>query len=367
MNRILTAGLSALVVMLAALPAGGAGAQLPTVLGFHSSVFDEGGNPIGDGEWNAHFRIIDADGRALYEEQQAVTAAGGAVSALVGNGLTGDGAPTGGVTAEVLDPQGVRYLEVEFEGMEPLPAMELASVPYASYAQTALTVADGALPFEAFADGVMDRIASELTGGADSSEIVLRSEIENTTAAANIGVSTAELSVSTGDDLQGVLVDFDATILQNASGVSTLTGGLVAETQSRQSADNGLSNAIASEANVRSAEDAALDGRVAALEDTARLSFMHSAWGTVTGGSNPSMIGANASVSSIGSNTYRVSLSPSMSSASYAVTITPSDNTKTGIPGTAGTLRVFNKTVSSFDVQFVGLSSESFDFIAMGL
>jgi hypothetical protein len=360
-----------LVLIIFAWEAAAALPEVPTVLGYHAAVYDEGGNAIGDGEWVAVFRITDADGQALYEERQTVTAVGGQVSALIGNGLTEDNAPTGGVPYEALVPQGPRYLEVAFEGMEPLPAMELAAVPYAGFARVALGAAEGAIAFEALADGAVDRIAEELTDGGSKAEIVLRSELDtlysDASAAATIGVETTGFVTSSESDLQGLLSDIDAVLVQQATDLSSVQATLDAERQSRLSADAAEGSARAAADAALSLTDDALDKRIAAVESGERLSFLHSAWGTVSGGSTPSMTGANASVSRVGSSTYRLALSPAMANASYAVTVTPSDNAKTGSPDAGGAVRIFNKTPDGFDVQFVGLANESFDFIVLGM
>lgn len=356
--------------------------DVPAVIGYHSAIYDEGGNSIADGEWSVSFAITDVDGTALYEEWQTVTAVGGQVSALIGNGLTSAGAPTGGVPLDAMDPDGGRYLEVEFEGMDPLPAMELAAVPYANYAQVALGASDGSITFEALSNDALDDIAEELTGGEGKGAIILRSELDtlynDPSSASTMGIATSGFTNTSSSDLQGALGDLDAAIGQNSAGIQTLTNttnsltnSLNAEISNRASADSAeasaRSAADSAEASTRSAADGALDARVAAVENSARLSFMHSAWGTVTGGPSPSMNGgANASVSRVGGGQYRIDLSPAMSNANYAVVVTPSDNSKVIDSSTAGAVKVYSKTASSFYIQFVGLGNESFDFIVLG-
>ena len=156
MKRFVLIVICALIVCLVSSVSRATTPEVPVVMGYHSAVTDEGGNPIDDGGWNAWFRITDINGAKLYEERQGVTAIGGRISTLIGNGLTADGAPTGGVPLEALDPDGVRFLEVEIEGMDPLPAVEMAAVPYCSYSQVALGAAEGSISFDALAEGAVD-------------------------------------------------------------------------------------------------------------------------------------------------------------------------------------------------------------------
>jgi hypothetical protein len=367
MKRFIPIVLCALITCLVSSVSPAATPEVPVVMGYHSAVTDEGGNPISDGDWGAWFRITDVNGAKLYEERQDVTAIGGRISTLIGNGLTADGAPTGGVPLETLSPDSVKFLEVEIEGMDPLPAVEMAAVPYCSYSQVALGAAEGSISYDALAPGTVDMIAGELTDGAGSESIVLREELttiySDPSSATYIGVATTGIDNSTSSDLQNVLDDLDGAIAANESSITAESANrasaVSAETTARAAADS-------AEASARTTADNALDGRVAAVEAPNRLSFTRSIWGTVYG--DATFYGANASASSIGLNNYQVSFTQSLSSANYAVVATPNHNTGLGSNSPA-TLMLYDKTASGFKVAITPSSSSvfrSFDFIVIG-
>jgi hypothetical protein len=356
MKRFIPIVLCALLICLVSSVSRAAAPEVPTVMGYHSAVTDEGGNPIDDGQWNAWFRITDVNGAKLYEEQQGVTAIGGRVSTLIGNGLTADGAPTGGIPLEALDPDGVKFLEVEIEGMDPLPAVEMAAVPYCSYSQVAFGAAEGSIDYDALADGLVDQIAEDMTGGEGKDAIILRDELDtiysDPSSATYIGVAPDSLDKSGSSDLQNVLGDFDGAIVANESSIGT-------ESANRISAVN-------AEASARTAADNALDSRLDAIETPNRLPFLRNIWGTVHADST--FYGANASASSIGMNSYQVSFSASLSNANYAVVATPNHNTSLGSNSPA-TLMLYDKTASGFKVVITPSGSSvfrSFDFIVIG-
>ncbi|MFH1830251.1 MAG: hypothetical protein ABH871_05695 [Pseudomonadota bacterium] len=380
-------------------------AQVPNVIGYHSVIFDEGGNPIADGEVNVWFRIIDAAGAVLYEETQSVTAVGGQVSALIGNGLTSDSAPTGGVPIDALNPFG-RYLEVEVEGKSPLPAMELASVPYASFAQVALGAGEGAIDgnaikdksisFDDLSDDIIDKMAQKL-GGAGANSIVLKENLDtlyrSPSAAASIGVSRG-LSFSGANDLQGVLRDLDRAIARREEKIETTDAALTAEVSARASA-------IAQEASARANADATkvsksgdtmdgtlhmnanitlaggftvdgvdignLQASVSAIENPQLLSFTRSIWGTVSPGQGVAEFhGENASATLIQPGKYRITFTQALSDEYYAAVVTPTNDAKAADASTAAPLIISDKTADGFTVNVLGMTLQSFDFIVMG-
>jgi len=275
--------------------------SVPRVLAYQSVMYDEGGNPIADGESEVIFRIVDYDGNVLYDEQQRLDVVRGAVSALVGNGLTAEGAPTGGLPFDVLGGGDGRYLEVEVMGYPPTDPMEIASVPYAIYADRALGVADGAvdaagiadgsIAFEDLSDEVVDRIAKQMTG---EREIVFKDDLDSMyrepEAASKIGVERG-FSYSGANDLQGVLEDMDRAVKGREEKIVTETetrikaingiqGNIdnesfarqqadVNEAAARQAADAGLQTAIDTEAANRSSADSAHSSATGAVHGLA--------------------------------------------------------------------------------------------------
>ncbi|MFA4874140.1 MAG: hypothetical protein WC956_02005 [bacterium] len=356
---------------------------VPQVIGFHSVIADEGGNPIPDGDVTIDFRITDAAGTVLYEERQGVASVGGLVSALIGNGLTGDGAPTGGVPMGVLDPQGARFIEVAVEGVTTLPPMEIASVPYAAYAQEALGVADGSVSFESLDADAMQLIAQALTKGKDASQILLRDELPTlysaSSAASTIGVAPG-LAYSGASHLQETLGDLDKAIVARDARINTeindRSSAIAAEAQARTGADSSEAGsrlaADSSEAGVRSAADSSanssivdLQGRMQAIENPQRLSFNRSAWGTVSlSGGNAVMHGANASAAYLGSSLYRITFDQQMADDLYAVAVTPANNSNS--QGGAYPLSVSSKDAGGFTISLGNMSPQKFDFVVMG-
>ncbi len=356
--------------------------EIPAILGFHSAITDEGGNAIADGDVGIKFRITDANGAELYEESQMVSAANGLVSALIGNGLTQDGAPAGGVPMNVLDPQGARYLEVEVEGIATLPPMEIASVPYAAYAQQALGVANGSISFDSLSADAMKRITEALTNGKDASQILLRDELPTLysapAASSTIGVAGG-LTYSTANYLQAALADLDKAIAGSNAKITAETGersaAVSAEAQARVAADSSETSARAAadsaEADTRAVADAAtnasvanLDGRVQAIENPQRLSFGRSAWGTVTCGLSPAVHGQNAVFSSSSGSTVSVAFVQPMSDAYYSVVVTPTADGIDTYSINLHPLLAFNKSAAGFSVNCNNVPSV--DFIVMG-
>ncbi len=254
---------------------------VPTVLAFQSVLTDDGGNPIADGEVEVTFRITDLAGLAIYEEVQTLEAVDGHVAALVGAGLDASGAPTGGLGAALLDPREALLLEVAVEGLPPLPAMEIASVPYAAWAERALAVQEGAIDSSAIADGaiafddlsaaLVDRLASELAAGEGSRTLVMREELDDyyrdPASAAHIGVEGG-FSFSGANDLQGVLADIDRAMKRRDERVSaeedareeattTLQANIDIETQARVTWDGTLQANIDGESAARVQADLA--------------------------------------------------------------------------------------------------------------
>ncbi len=394
-----------LVMMLILFPAWASADQshVPNVIGYHSAIFDEGGNPIADGDVDVWFRITDATGAVLYEETQKVTAIGGQLSTLIGNGLTADGAPTGGVPLDAVGP-GSKYLEVEIEGMSPLPAMELATVPYASFAQQAFGIAensidgnsikDKSVTFDDLSDDVLDKMAQNL-GGEGASSILLREDLDSLyrspSAASTIGVERG-LNYSGSNDLQNVLRDLDRAISSREERIiaeqNARESAIAAEAVARANADaekvsksgDTMNGSLIMNGNIIMGDGFTVDGidvgetvsdlqaDVSIIEDPQRLSFTRSIWGTVSPGAGvPEFHGENASVALAGSpGQYRITFTQPLSDEYFAAIVTPSNVAKSGDPSSAAPLVVSDKTVDGFTVTVLGMALQSFDFIVMG-
>ena len=286
------------------------------------------GNPIADGPSEVTFRILDAAGAVLYEERQAPDVVRGGISALVGNGLTAAGAPTGGIPDGLFAPGSARYLEAEIDGQPPTAPLEIASVPYALYAGEALRVAAGGVAFESLGEGVVEDLAAALaeeSGGVN--EVIVRSDLatmyRDPSAAAKIGVATT-ISHSVATTVQGVLEDLDG--------------------------------AIGAEKTAREAADAAIAGQIQVVADVvAPLSAMRvGAWCHIASCLTAPATGncGNASAAQTGLSACRVTFGAAMPGAEYAVVTTPS-------------AAVSARDAGGFTVDCGGIAGCAFDVIVM--
>jgi len=371
MKRFIPVVLCALMSCLISMVSLAATPEIPLVMGYHSVVTDEGGNPIDDGQWNAWFRITDINGAKLYEERQGVTAIGGRISALIGNGLTADGAPTGGVPLEALTPDAVKFLEVEIEGMDPLPVVEMAAVPYCGYSQVALGAAEGSIGYDALTPGTVEKIAGDLTGGAGSESIVLQEELttiySDPSSATYIGVSTSDINNSTSSDLQNVLDDLDDAITTCEQNIANEVVNRTNDCGQRvlRNGDT-IDGTITMNGNIVMNDGFTVDGYDIGNEiydlRNRTSNFIKVLWGSVTGGTSPTIIGPNVGISYEGANKYWVSFTSAMPSTQYAVVLTPI----AGPVESANLPRIYDRSTTGFRVEFITTGTQQFDFIVIG-
>lgn len=401
MRPITTLLMTILILVAWALPA--AAASVPPYLVYQSQLFDDGGNPIPDGPVGITLRITDVGGAILYEEAQTVDAIDGAVAAVVGAGAAD---PIGGVPADLFAGGASRYLEVEVEGVPPTPPMEIASVPYAFYAQEALGAAEGAIDGRAIADGsigiadvgadFVDGLAAELTGGGTAESFVVREELETLyrapSAAATIGVEPQFLH-SGANDLQGVLADFDLAIQRRDERIAAEEAARVAavntEASVRVGQVNALSMALGTETQQRIDADSqrvlksgdtmsgSLDvaGTVRVRTDekgvpqdrTLYGNALVLAWGSVD--ENGTLQGGfNCTSSRDANNIYHIAfLRQAADAHSYAAVVTFHD--RDGDPSYNNPI-IYEKKRSGFKVAYHGdgdgTKAEPFSFVAIG-
>lgn len=199
--------------------------DVPHFLNYQSLLYDDGGNLIQDGESSLKFRIVGVSGDVFFEEQQKVNVVNGYVSALVGNGLDANGAPSGGVPVSIFTPGAQLFLEVTADNYPPEPMLEIVSVPYSIYSEKALTVADGSIGEAALKENIITRehlkddLIAQLADEMDTANLVatttdltnLQTSYSAPTGSANIGVASG-LNYSTGDNVQVVVRDLDTAI-----------------------------------------------------------------------------------------------------------------------------------------------------------
>lgn len=225
-NKIVLMMITALLI----LNSGLAGAiNTPKYLNYQSVLYDDGGNPLSDGPVTLSIRILDSDLSVLFEEEQEVEVVRGQVSVTIGDGIDpASGAPSGGIGPAILLPDGPRYLEVEAGGYPAEGFMEIVSVPYSTYADIALGVADGVIGGDQIMEGAITMahltedavagITNELIGDGGETAVIIRDEfdeykdsISGSGGAGNVGVMP-DFTYSAAGSVQEVLRDFDLAI-----------------------------------------------------------------------------------------------------------------------------------------------------------
>lgn len=212
-------------------------AEVPRYYNYQATIYDDGGNPVPDGVARLNFRLFDSKMNLVYEEFQDTNVRMGMVTVMVGEGQdVKTGGPTGGVPAEVVLPDGPRYMEVQAEGYPAEGLMELVSVPYAQYADIALSVReeaigsteikDGSVGLDDLSETVITAMSEKIVGGDGGvAPVVIREEfdffrdsISGQAGASEIGVRP-DFTYSSADKLQRVLGDLDIAIKKRAEDV----------------------------------------------------------------------------------------------------------------------------------------------------
>lgn len=385
MKKVIAGILAAMVLM----AAGAAGAaQVPPLINFQSVLYDDAGEPVPDGSSSVNFRITDINGSVLYEESQTLDVVHGMVSAMVGNGLTSGGAPTGGIPPDVFETDAGRYLDVTVDGYQPQATMEIVSVPYALYADKAMGAVDdsiggdaikaGAITARHFSDEALKELGGAMVGG-DSLGV--------SGAAQSIGVRSG-FSYSGSSNIQGVLTDLDRVMATRSAQMDTTINTL-------QTMDSNLQQQITNEVAERQSADGNLQGqidntnsRITDVEDRVTVIetgpgpnisalngfFMGGkicAWGYANfesgGGSNNTALlyGSGASVSVASTTKATVTLDENCSGGRYMVLM---NGYHTAFHTTGSDYHpalVSNRQPGSFDVSELN-SPSTFDFMVIG-
>lgn len=246
---------------------------IPMGIAFQSALYDEGGNPLPDGEVDVIFRIKDELGQVLYEETKRPNILHGIASVLIGDAAD----------IAIYDPIAPRFLEVEVSGMTPMGPMEITSVPYAYYASEALHVAEGGVDSRAIADGsiayedlsrdLIIKLSNSLFSGKSASDIVFKSDMDsfyrNPQSAGNVGV-LPKFIYSASNNLQGALEDMDRAIkrrdekitVESEERKAAITNESAARHEADASESAARSAAIAVETGARQGADAQLQSNI---------------------------------------------------------------------------------------------------------
>lgn len=366
-------------------------AQVPPLINFQSVLYDDAGEAIPDGTSDVSFRITDVNGDVLYQETQTLDVVHGMVSAMVGNGLTSDGSPTGGIPLDVFEADAGRYLEVTVDDYQPQATMEIVSVPYALYATKALGAVENSIDGDAIMPGAItaehfSESALQELGGAlvTSGGMVNAESLKQTTAAETIGVRPG-FSYSGSSNIQGVLTDLDRIMAtrntQMDVRVASLQQQITDEAATRTGADSGLQTQITNvDTRVANVDDRVtnVDDRITVVENNINElnGFFNGgnicAWGHANfesggGSANTELLyGRGAMVSSPGGVDYaRVTFDESCSDGRYMVLINGVHTFNHDGTPDVHPAQVRNRLASSFEV--IGLNSPStFDFLVIG-
>lgn len=229
--------------------------QVPLFFGYRAALVDEGGNLLADGPSDVKFQILESDGAALYEEEQTLDVVNGYVSAIVGNGQ-------GGISPDVFDPQGARYLQVTVSGQRPYDPLQIVATPYAIWSEMALRMPDEAVTSGMIADGAIkkEHLNEELSSAIFPngipkdklpSDTVYGETLQSSYGAGEVGVATVFI-YSGASTVQGVLKDFDIAIKKRQEEIEF----------TKKDYDAKINNEVAA----RQVSDAALQAQDAALQ-----------------------------------------------------------------------------------------------------
>ncbi len=198
---------------------------VPNVLAYQSVLYDDGGNPIDDGETDIIFRILNHDGDILFEENQRIDIIRGSVSAIIGDGEDVDGAPAGGIPSQIFETDNPIYLEVEAGEIPPTDPMEIVSVPYSMVAGSVVeggvnskAIRNRSIRYEDLSKNLIQNLSSE---GGFVSRDGLDKIYREPEAASRIGVERV-FNYSGANDLQGVLRDLDRAVKTRELKINTL-------------------------------------------------------------------------------------------------------------------------------------------------
>ena len=218
-------------------------AAVPHYLNFQSVLRDDGGNLITDSFIDLEFKILDQDGQEIYHEvQPGVQVVRSAVNVMIGEGVdpNNPSVPKGGLPPSVLDPtNGQKFLQMKIGDNLPSDPMEFGMVPYAAWAEKALTVPNESIGSEQIKDGsikVQD-LAPELTFG-DINGTASDGQIP-TTIATDVELN-AHINSTTAHPASAITVtgsfNFSSTPTAQAM-LEGLDGGLASEVANRQLKD----------------------------------------------------------------------------------------------------------------------------------
>lgn len=238
--------------------------EIPRLMNLQSLIYDADGNLSTNETVDLTIRILDEDQRVIYTENQpGIPIVNGAVNVSVGSNQPLD--------PEVLDPSsGQKFLDIAVGAENPFETMPLVAVPYALWAEKALTVPDESIESRHIKNGTIEiedlepLAFSQLTGQASDIQIPstiargsdLASHISSTSAhPASAVVVSGRFVTVVAQNVQEFLEKIDQKLSEeivnrrnSQEGFTTqttnLTNLLNTERTERQSQDTTLQNTL---------------------------------------------------------------------------------------------------------------------------
>ncbi len=138
-------------LMAFALFMGTATAEMPKTVNLQSVVYDPDGNVTTANSVSVSVRVVDELGNIFFQEDHDdVPVVKGAMNLVIGES-------SGGIPADALDPtQGRRFMDVLVNGTNPFDILPLSAVPYALWADKAVSVAKDGVTASSIKDGSIE-------------------------------------------------------------------------------------------------------------------------------------------------------------------------------------------------------------------
>jgi len=204
--------------------------NVPNILSAPIVFFDEGGNPLIDGDYFITISLKDESQNTLYQEEQQISVSNHVAPIIIGQGYAVGSdltSPAGGLSKEIFDVMGDVSVEIQIEGQQSTQEVAiLTSQPYAFISDSALSVADGSINTYSIKDGSITEADLEPSFVDSLKNASFVDQDGQTITAKSISVtSDIGLNNSGASTIQSVLQDLDSAITSikalNISGVES--------------------------------------------------------------------------------------------------------------------------------------------------
>lgn len=357
-------------LMASALFMGTALAEMPKTVNLQSVVYDPDGNVTTASSVSVSVRIVDELGNIFFQEDHNdVPVVKGAMNLVIGES-------SGGIPADALDPtSGRRFMDVLVDGSNPFDILPLSAVPYALWADKAVSVAKDGVTAESIKDGAIEprhlakdfdisKVSGVMTDAQVPANIVRQETFNLHTGSATAHEALAITNTAFPGQLGGTV----------QVALETLYNNYAQEVANRQTSVNSLTttvNGISTQVTTNKNNIANHEGRITTLEGNVaslstkvnvnhetRIAALEGApydpnehafgWGVVNIDGSAAPGGHNFGNSSKGAGLlpYHVSFAGSAADNNVIVLLTIVD----AALGSATSIHVSNANASGFDV-----------------